>query len=266
MVFNVHRIYDGLLGSAPKDPYYGFTRHRDLYLKADPGYKGRFTVPTLWDKKRETIVNNESSEIIRMFYDAFDELLPKGLQEKNKADGGLLPSSLQSEIETFNEWTYDMLNNGVYKAGFAGTQAAYDEHVVRVFEGLDRLEKHLSDNASQGKGPYMFGKYITEADIRVFPTIVRFDMAYFTIFKCNLGMIRVDYPHIHQWLREVYWDETSETRGAFKSTTYPDHVSSMMQICVRSMKLTVNADQGRIYRCGQIEHRTERTFTACRAP
>lgn len=222
------------MGTASQDPYYGFTRHRDLYLKADPDFNGRYTVPTLWDKKRETIVNNESSEIIRMFYSAFDEFLPEVLQEKNKPDGGLLPSSLQPEIEIFNEWTYDILNNGVYKAGFAGTQAAYDEHVVRVFEGLDRLEKHLADNAAQNRGPYMFGKHITEADIRMYPTIVRFDMAYYTIFKCNLGMIRIDYPYTHKWLRTLYWgDESGETRGAFRSTTYPEHVSTETRVHVR---------------------------------
>lgn len=222
------RIYDGSLGTAPKDPYYGFTRHRDLYTKADPNFSGRYTVPTLWDKKRETIVNNESSEIIRMFYSAFDPLLPAALQEANKPSGGLLPPALKSDIDTLNDWTYDMLNNGVYKAGFAGTQAAYEEHVVRVFEGLDRLETHIADNAAQGKGPYLVGEHITEADIRVYPTIVRFDMAYHTLFKCNLKMIRHDYPGIHKWLRVLYWDEGEETRGAFRSTTYADHVSAML--------------------------------------
>ncbi|GAB7345147.1 hypothetical protein MBLNU457_3538t1 [Dothideomycetes sp. NU457] len=213
-------MYDGSLGTAAKDPYYGFTRHRDLYIKADPDFSGRYTVPTLWDKKRETIVNNESSEIIRMFYSAFDSLLPAERQEANKPSGGLLPPALKSDIDTFNEWTYDMLNNGVYKAGFAGTQDAYEENVVRVFEGLDRLEAHIA----QGKGPYLFGEHITEADIRVYPTIVRFDMAYHTIFKCNLKMIRHDYPGIHKWLRVLYWDQSEETRGAFGSTTYPEHI------------------------------------------
>jgi len=199
-----------------------------------------------------------------MFYSAFDEFLPEDLQEKNKADSGLLPSSLQPEIETFNEWTYDILNNGVYKAGFAGTQAAYDEHVIRVFEGLDRLEKHLANNASQNKGPYMFGKHITEADIRMYPTIVRFDMAYYTIFKCNLGMIRIDYPHIHKWLRILYWgDESGETRGAFRSTTYPEHVS--LETRVHCMRLTATIDQGGLYRRGEDECCAERSSTTCHA-
>jgi len=246
------RVYDGTLGTAPKDPYYGFTRHRDLYLKADPDFSGRYTVPTLWDKKRETIVNNESSEIIRMLYSAFDSLLPAALQEANKPSGGLLPAGLKSEIDTFNDWTYDMLNNGVYKAGFAGTQDAYEENVVRVFEGLDRLEAHIADNTAQGKGPYLFGEHVTEADIRVYPTIVRFDMAYHTIFKCNLKMIRHEYPGVHKWLRVLYWDESEETKGAFRSTTYPEHVSTISGCFVKDADDLV--DQEGLCRCGQGQH------------
>ena len=189
-------------------------KHSQLYFKADPAYKGRYTVPTLWNRKRETIVNNESSEIIRMFYTAFDDFIDERLQERNKP---LFPSNKIKVIEAMNEWVYDTVNNGVYKCGFASTQEAYDTNVKALFESLDRLESHLATNQT----PYLFGDHITEADIRLYPTLARFDAAYFTLFKCNLKMIRHDYPCLHKWLRRLYWDVGEETNsGAFGSTTH----------------------------------------------
>jgi putative glutathione S-transferase len=198
-----------------KDPLYGFTWLSELYKKAEPEYEGRYLVPTLWDKKKETIVNNESSEIIRMFYTEFDTFIPERLREKTKGTASLYPEHLRAEIDAQNEWVYTKLNNGVYKTGFATTQAAYEEHLYPIFEALDRLEEHLSKT----KGPYLFGENITEADIRLYPTLIRFDAAYFTIFKCNLKMIRYEYPNLHAWLRRLYWDEGDKTNGgAFHKT------------------------------------------------
>ncbi|KAB2103486.1 hypothetical protein AG0111_0g8207 [Alternaria gaisen] len=199
-----------------KEPLYGYTNLRQLYERANPDYEGRYLVPTLWDKKRQTIVNNESSEIIRMFYTEFDALIPEHLRESSKGDKAILPDHLRKDIDAMNEWVYDTINNGVYKTGFAQNQEAYEEHVYPVFESLDRLEEHLCQS---GHGPYLFGDHITEADIRLYPTLIRFDVAYFTIFKCNLRMIRYEYPQLHDWLRRLYWDESEATNyGAFKKT------------------------------------------------
>ncbi|RAK73728.1 uncharacterized protein BO72DRAFT_227674 [Aspergillus fijiensis CBS 313.89] len=205
-------------GSAPVDPLYGFERLSQFYFKADPNYEGRYTVPMLWDKKKETIVNNESGEIIRMFYSEFDDLLPHELRETHRLGGNFYPPHLRAEIDAMNSWVYDKINNGVYKTGFATTQEAYLDNLYPLFEALDRIEDHL---AQPGHQPYLFGKEITEADIRLYPTIARFDVAYYLIFRCNLKMIRHDYPLIDRWYRGLYYDETSRTQGgAFKKTTF----------------------------------------------
>lgn len=211
-------LFTGRNGSLKEDPLYGFTNLKQLYLKADPEYVGRYTVPVLWDKKTETIVNNESSEIIRMLYDSFDEFLEPDQREANKPGGGFYPAHLRKELDGMNDWVYNTVNNGVYKCGFAESQEAYDASVYALFQSLDRLEAHLADPAHQ---PYLFGEHITEADIRLYTTLARFDVAYYTIFCCNLKMIRHDYPRLSKWLRNLYWDESDRTNGgAFKKTTF----------------------------------------------
>jgi putative glutathione S-transferase len=216
-------VFTGQHGSAEKDPLYGFKYIKDLYFKANPSYEGKYTVLVLWDKKKETIVNNESSQIIRMFYTEFDDLLPPELREENHPGGGYYPQHLRAEIDAMNDWVYHTINNGVYKTGFSGTQEAYDANVYPLFESLDRIEAHLGQPGHQ---PYLFGEEITEADIRLYPTIARFDVAYHLIFKCNIKMIRHDYPRIDRWLRLLYWDESERTRGAFKNTTH------FFQVCL----------------------------------
>ncbi|KAG8886851.1 S-glutathionyl-(chloro)hydroquinone reductase [Tulasnella sp. 332] len=190
------------------DPLYGYSNIREFYFKVNPEYDGRFTVPLLWDKKTESIVNNESAEIIRMFNTAFNEQLPA---DKAKLD--LYPKELQKEIDGINEWVYDTVNNGVYKTGFATTQTAYEANIGPLFASLDRLEGIL-----KGKD-YLVGNTLTEADVRLFTTIVRFDPVYHGHFKCNYGQIRHNYPEINKWMKNLYWNNAT-----FKDTTNFEHI------------------------------------------
>lgn len=170
---------------------------RDVYLRADPGMTGRVTVPVLWDKVQKTIVSNESAEIIRMFNSAFNEVTG------NTDD--YWPAPLRDTIAPINDRIYDTLNNGVYKAGFATTQSAYDAAIDPLFDTLDWLEDHLATHR------YLAGDRVSEADWRLFTTLVRFDMVYHTHFKCNLRQI-VDYPNLWAYTRELYqWPGVAET-------------------------------------------------------
>lgn len=182
---------------ATGDDLYGSTYLREIYLRADPHVSGSVTVPILWDKTRQTIVSNESSEIIRMFNSAFDGLTG------NTRD--LWPEELRDEIEHVNTRIYNTLNNGVYKAGFARSQQAYDEAVGALFDTLDWLEDRLSRNR------YLLGDRITEADWRLAVTLFRFDPVYHTHFKCNRTFIR-EMPALWAYARELYqWPGVAET-------------------------------------------------------
>jgi glutathionyl-hydroquinone reductase len=174
---------------ATGDGLHGLPFLRDLYTRAVPDISGRVTVPVLWDCARDTIVSNESAEIIRMFNSAFDGLTG------NTAD--YWPEPLRDEIEAVNARVYPGLNNGVYRAGFATTQDAYDEAVTEVFATLDWLEDHLS------REPFLVGGRVTEADWRLFTTLVRFDTVYHLHFKCNRARL-VDYPNLWAYTRALY--------------------------------------------------------------
>ncbi|WP_026617963.1 glutathione S-transferase family protein [Ensifer aridi] len=171
------------------DHLFGSRTLWEIYVRADPIYSGRVTVPVLWDKQKNTIVSNESAEIIRMFNSAFDYLT--GSTED------FCPKELQAEIDALNARIYDAVNNGVYKAGFATSQAAYEESVTALFAILDELEGRLASRR------YLLGNNRTEADWRLFTTLLRFDPVYVGHFKCNIRRL-ADYPNLHGYLRDLY--------------------------------------------------------------
>lgn len=205
---------DGSLspGSTP-DEINGARFLYEVYLKARPDYTGRVTVPVLWDKRSGTIVNNESSEIIRMLNSAFDERGESGLD--------FYPEDLREEIDRVNAVVYDSVNNGVYKCGFATSQQAYDEAFDQLFKTLDELELRLAERR------YLVGSRLTEADWRLFTTLVRFDSVYHGHFKCNLRRI-IDYPNLWNYTRELYQvPGVAETVNLFhiKRHYYASHVT-----------------------------------------
>lgn len=161
----------------------------ELYARVDPQFTGRATVPVLWDKKRQTIVNNESADILRMLNSAFDDFGRHGPD--------LYPAELAADIDALNEYLYSDLNNGVYQAGFATTQEAYEEAYAKVFAALDRMEARLSDGRS-----FLFGDRLTETDIRLFVTLVRFDAAYHGLFKCNRNTLK-EMRYLHSYTQRI---------------------------------------------------------------
>lgn len=171
------------------DPIHNAEFLHQVYTAAKPDYTGRVTVPVLWDKEQDTIVSNESADIIRMFNSAFDDV--------GAAEGDYYPQDLREEIDAINETVYHKVNNGVYKAGFATAQDAYEEAVIPLFETLDELEARLAENR------YLCGSRLTEADWRLFTTLIRFDAVYVGHFKCNIRRIE-DYPNLSNYLRELY--------------------------------------------------------------
>lgn len=186
-----------------EDPIHHARFLYEVYLAAAPNYSGRVTIPVLWDKERKTIVSNESSEIIRMLNSGFDRV--------GAAEGDYYPLDLRKEIDALNALIYDRVNNGVYKAGFATTQEAYEDAAKALFATLDELETRLAGRR------YLCGDRLTEADIRLFTTLARFDLVYFGHFKCNLRRI-ADYPNLFGYARDIY------QTGTIASTFRPDHI------------------------------------------
>lgn len=171
------------------EPLFGFTKLNQMYTKAKSDYSGRVTIPMLWDRKTNTIVSNESSEILRMFNSEFNDLTGNS--------DNYYPEELRSEIDQWNEFVYPNINNGVYRTGFATTQEAYEESFNRLFAALDKVEQHLSQSR------YLVGDRITEADWRLFTTLIRFDVVYVGHFKCNLKRIS-EYPNIYHYMKGLY--------------------------------------------------------------
>ena len=185
------------------EPLYGYRYLHELYTRCNPKYSGRVSVPVLWDKKRQVIVCNESAEIIRIFNSAFDALTG------NTDD--YYPAPLREEIDAVNAFVYEHVNNGVYKCGFATTQATYDEAFDALFDALDTLETRLSMQR------YLVGGQITEADWRLFTTLVRFDVLYYGHFKCNRQRI-ADFPNLSNYLRDLY------QQPGIDETVHFDHI------------------------------------------
>ncbi|RAL00116.1 putative cell wall organization protein/glutathione transferase (Gto3) [Aspergillus ibericus CBS 121593] len=193
---------------ATVDHLYGEDYLHKVYFRADPEYKGRYSVPLLWDKVAGTAVCNESLQLLRWLPHAFKEHIPT-----SSADIDLYPAHLRDKIDAISPWMQSDVNSGVYRAGFAETQEEYDEKVVRVFGALNKLERIV---AAHG-GPFILGKEMTELDVMLYATLIRFDVVYVQHFKCNLGTIRHDYPVLHNWLKGMYWDvEAARASTDFK--------------------------------------------------
>ena len=193
--------------SATGDTLYNFMRMHEIYTKAQPDYSGIVTVPVLWDKKEETIVNNESSEIIRILNSAFNHLI----DDEDARALDFYPEIKKTEIDEINNKVYENINNGVYRTGFATTQTSYEKAYNRLFNALDEMEDILS------KQRYLTGDKITEADWRLFVTLIRFDAVYVGHFKCNKKRI-FDYPNLYNFMLELYqWPGVAET-------TFFDHI------------------------------------------
>lgn len=180
---------------------------KEIYLLANPEYKGRNSIPILWDKKTGKLVNNESAEILRMFNSEFNTVIDD--DEAKLLD--LYPESLRNDIDALTEWMHNDINMGVYKAGFAQNQQDYDEAVDKLFQGLDKVEDILS------KKRFLTGTTITEADVKLYTSLVRFDIVYYGHFKCNLKRVQ-DYPNLWGYLRDLY------SRSAFKECTDFQHI------------------------------------------
>jgi putative glutathione S-transferase len=202
-LYGPHGWWFGTSAGTIPDTVNGASELAEIYLRADPKYTGRVSVPVLWDKERRTIVNNESAEIIRMLNGAF------GRFTNVRTD--YYPQPLRAEIDRINTLTYENVNNGVYRTGFATTQEAYEEAFRSVFAALDEIEARLA------RTRYLVGNAPTEADWRLFPTLIRFDAVYYSHFKCNLRRI-IDFPNLSNYLRDLY------QHGGVAETVNMDHI------------------------------------------
>lgn len=193
-----------------------------IYFRDDPAYRGKYSVPLLWDKKTNRIINNESMEMLRWLPYAFNSLIEnEGIRSID-----FYPKELRSKIDEVTPWLTSLICNGVYKAGFSTTQAGYNEHIVPLFAALNKLEKLLQSNG----GPYILGEKLTELDLLTYPTVVRFDTVYVQHFKTNLGTIRHDYPVLNNWLKNLYHNVTG-----FKESTDFQHIKKNVSIELRSI-------------------------------
>lgn len=181
---------------ATTDSLFGSKFLSEVYFKDDKDYKGKYSVPLLWDKKTNRIVNNESAEMLRWLPDAFNSLLDEQVRHID-----LYPGHLRASIDEITPWMQSHINSGVYKAGFARTQDAYAAGVIPLFAMLNKLEALIAQNG----GPFVLGSHLTELDLRLYATIIRFDTVYVQHFKTNLGTIRHDYPILNNWHKNLYW-------------------------------------------------------------
>ncbi len=193
-------------GASGVDLEIGATYLHEIYTRADPGFTGRASVPVLWDKKDKRIINNESADIIRIFDTAF--------QDFTGEEPSLRPRAIGRDVQKLNEHIYETFNNGVYRAGFARSQSAYEEAVSDIFKTLDALDQRLADGRL-----YLFGNQLTDADVRFYVTLVRFDVAYVDLFKCNLRTVR-EYQNLLRYLRRLY------ALPAFDDSTFFDHIKA----------------------------------------
>ncbi|MEH0665706.1 glutathione S-transferase family protein [Vibrio scophthalmi] len=216
------------------EPLFGHTRLHQIYTQAKSDYTGRVTVPVLWDKKHNTIVSNESSEIIRMFNHAFNDLTGNTID--------YYPDHLRAVIDEWNDFIYPNVNNGVYRCGFATTQEAYEEAYDKLFSALDKLDAHLASHR------YLAGGQVTEADWRLFTTLIRFDAVYVGHFKCNKQRIE-DYPNLHGYLKELYQVEgVKETTDFYhiKRHYYFSHTGiNPTQVVPKGPELDLDSPHGR---------------------
>lgn len=199
-----------------------------LYFRDDAAYKGKYSVPLLWDKKANCIVNNESAEMLRWLPDAFSSL--QADSESSVKDIDFYPEDLRAQIDEITPWLTSLICSGVYKAGFATSQESYETNVVPLFAALNRLEALIHANG----GPYILGNQLTELDLLAYPTIARFDTVYAQHFKTNLGSIRHDYPIMNNWLKGLYW----RVEGFRESTNFvhiKENVSLSCKIPLQSL-------------------------------